>query len=124
MQGCLLLLIIFIFIIFIIYLIKSSQIEYMSNSRRDDEDNSDDTGYVENELNVSTNLQIKNPVPSNLNIYFHNMSEKGKMKSSPYNYGAPGSCLGGDDQDDQLKTNYKTQPSVTGMFTETGPEGY
>ena len=45
--------------------------------------------------------------------------------SSAYNYGVPGTEFPTDSmgQVDQYAVEYKERPSVTGMFTETGPMG-
>lgn len=53
------------------------------------------------------------------------MSSSESKDDSVYNYGAPGTKSPTDSmgQVDQYAVEYKERPSVTGMFTETGPMG-
>ena len=43
------------------------------------------------------------------------------QKKSVYNFGEPGSPINLAEQTACFKTNYEKRPTITGMFTDTGP---
>ena len=87
--------------------------------------NSKSTNINENE-NINENINavraggiVSTDVTNQMNY------SKGPGDTSVYNYGVPGTETPTDSigQIDQYAVEYKERPSVTGMFTETGPMG-